>query len=270
VQSANAWIEKLAKQPAEEIVTVMVYGVYYNNLEDLLQKRDWEDVKQDLKALQDDVRSTKPAVEQGEAQALLLEYLAYPEEAKQRYLMLIRQFYQITFLPWAERIREISESAMDRFNDFFQADPEKFLRDYHKDDPIAFHNKTNFHVSFAAQVGNYRYAFGYPVEWIIFGAVNDQIFGETAEQERVELFFKAFSDKRRLEFIALLRVKPRYGKEIAESLGITPAAVTYHANFMFFLDLLEMKRSEHRIYYHLKEDKLRELLALASKVLLGD
>lgn len=271
IQSAEQWLDTFKDIPADEVVAAMVYGVYNDKLDEFLRGREWDAVRGDFETLREDVRLSKPAVEQSdEVQALLLEYLAHPEETKLRYLLLFHQFYRDVFQPWAERIRSASEEAIARYQQLFATDPERFLQDYHKSDPIVYTHPTIFHVSFMAQVGNYRYRFGTPLDWIIFGVLNDRIFGEEAEREKVEMFFKAFSDKRRLEMIALLRERPRYGAELAEQLGITPAAVTYHANFMLFLDVVEIKRSDHRLYYYLKTERLSELLDLSHKVLLGE
>ncbi|KAI7251594.1 hypothetical protein KC345_g11561, partial [Hortaea werneckii] len=103
---------------------------------------------------------------------------------------------------------------------------------------------------FVAQVANGFYKFyteAGRVGWVIFGIHNDRVYGPNADREKVELFLKAFSDKRRLDFLLLLKQRPHYGLEIATALGITPAAVKYHSNFLFFLDLLDVERVDHRL-----------------------
>ncbi len=269
--SGESWILHLKDSRAEELVTNMAFGVYCDKMEELLQGRSWEEASRDLSWLIERVKVTKPLEEVEAAHQPLLECLNHPEETQQRCVQLITQFYRDVFADWSDVIREESEKGLIRYEAFFKVDPERFIRDIHKSEPELFQTPSTFHVSFVSQVGNYHiWPFAKSYFWVIFGVHNDKVFGPAADREKAELFFKALSDKRRMDFIMLLRERPRYGGELAVELGITPAAVIYHANFFFFLDLVEFKRSDHRLYYHLNEDKLRDLLALTAKVLLDE
>ncbi|AJS57358.1 winged helix-turn-helix domain-containing protein [Paenibacillus sp. IHBB 10380] len=272
-QSAEEWITSLEQTPAEKVVAQMVFGVYYDKMDELLQDMDWEDVKKDLRLLSEIVKKTKPQPEVVEAHEPLLECLAHPEETKLRYMQLIRQFYHDAFVLWRDQFRKESEQASLVYKELFHTNPERFIRGINKIDPAIYDIPTTFHISFISQIGNHHLTFNTGTSWIgwvIFGIHNDRVFGPAADREKTELFLKAFSDKRRLDFLMLLRKRPHYGKEIATKLGITPAAVNYHANFLFFLNLIELKREDHRLYYHLDVDKLRELLALTTRVMLDE
>ncbi|MEC0090337.1 ArsR/SmtB family transcription factor [Paenibacillus macquariensis] len=271
--SAEEWITVLAQSPADKVVAQMVYGVYWDQMEDLLQGQEWDAIKMDLRILSELVHDTKPQQELIQAHEPLLECLAHPEETKLRYMQLIRLFYNEAFVHWRERFKEESERASVIYQAQFHANPERFIRDLNKVEPAVYDIPTNFHISFISQVGNHHLSFNTGTSWnawVIFGIHNDRVFGPAADREKTELFLKAFSDKRRLDFLLLLQERPHYGQEIATKLGITPAAVNYHSNFLFFLNLLEMKREDHRMYYHLNMDKLRELLAVTTSVLLGE
>ncbi|AIQ30669.1 hypothetical protein P40081_22740 [Paenibacillus sp. FSL P4-0081] len=271
VLTAEALINRLDNSPAEHIVAEMAYGVYNDNLEALLQGNDWELVKKDLKKLSELVTATKPQPEVAEAHAPLLECLANPQETKLRFLQLLRQFNQDVFIHWKDRIRELSEQASRRYEAQFRSNPEVFIREIHNNEPSLFDFPVTFHVSFVFQVANGFYNFhtdAGQVGWVIFGINNERVHGPAADREKTELFLKAFSDKRRLDFLLLLKQRPHYGQEIAAALGITPAAVKYHSNFLFFLDLLDVERVDHRLYYVLRTDTLRSLLALMAKVML--
>lgn len=272
-QTAEAWIERLEQRPAEQVVAEMVYGVYSDKLEELLEGNDWEEVKKDVPLMSELVARTKPQPEVAGAQGPLLECLAFPEETKLRYMQLLRQFYKDVFTYWKERLQMESEQATLHYEALFLADPVRFIRDINKNEPALYDEPTTFHISFFSQVGNHFLNFwteAGKVGWVIFGVLNDRVYGPAADREKTELFLKAFSDKRRLDFLLLLKKRPHYGQEIAAALGITPAAVNYHSNFLFFLDLLEIKREDHRLYYHLRIDRLRELLALTAKVMLDE
>ncbi|WP_128083751.1 winged helix-turn-helix transcriptional regulator [Paenibacillus sp. DMB5] len=271
-QTAEDWIRSLETVPAEWMLTEMVFGVYHDKLEELLQGRDWEALKGNLSLLAALVRDTPPHQEVLLTQEPLLECLAHPEECKLRYMQLLRRFYKDVFIHWKEQLKERSEQASDHYKTLFAAKPEQFIREIHKNEPEIFLSfPTAFHVSQASQVGNHFLNFTTAagnVGWVIFGIHNERVFGPAADREQTELFLKAFSDKRRLDFVLLLKQRPHYGQEIASALGITPAAVNYHSNFLFFLDLISVKREDHRMYYHLNVERLRELLALTAKVML--
>lgn len=89
----------------------MVYGVYSDKLEDLLEGNDWEEVKKDVHLMSELVARTKPQPEVAGAQGPLLECLAFPEETKLRYMQLLHQFYKDVFTYWKERLRMESEQA---------------------------------------------------------------------------------------------------------------------------------------------------------------
>ncbi|WP_042200519.1 ArsR/SmtB family transcription factor [Paenibacillus camerounensis] len=271
-QNAEDWIASLEAVPAEWMLTEMVFGVYHDKLEELLQGRDWEALKGDLGLLAALVKDTPPHVEVLQTQEPLLECLAHPEECKLRYMQLLRQFYKDVFIHWKKQLQEHSEQASAHYEAVFAAKPEQFIREIHKNEPDIFTSvPTAFHVSQASQVGNHFLIFTTEagnVGWVIFGIHNERVFGPAADREQTELFLKAFSDKRRLDFVLLLKERPHYGQEIASALGITPAAVNYHSNFLFFLDLISVKREDHRLYYHLNVERLRDLLALTAKIML--
>lgn len=271
--AAEAWIDIFETSSIDKVLSDMVYGVYYDKFEELLAGNDWEVVKKDISLMAELVSGTEPQPEVIEAHKPLLECLAYPEDTKLRYMQLIRQYYKDVFLPCKEQLRKESELAVHRYEELFIDNPERFIQDFIKNEPAMYDITTFFHVSFISQVGNQHFYVnreGDPAGWVAFGLRNDQVFGPAAEREKTELFLKAFSDKRRLDFLLLLRQRPHYGQEIAAALGITPAAVTYHGNFLFFLDLIEIKREDHRLYYHLQMDKLQELLAITTRVMLGE
>lgn len=270
--TAEIWINRLNDTVAEETIANMVFGVYSDKMEELLDGVEWGKARADLGWLTERVRLVTPQREVSDAREPLLECLGHPEETKHRYMGLISQFYRDVFAGWSGFIREESERALSRYETFFNADPERFLENF-KSERELFQHPATFHISFVSQVANHHM---WPVDrqlnhfWVLFGAFNDRVYGPAADREKAELFFKALSDKRRMEFIMLLRERPRYGGEIAAELGITPAAVIYHANFFFFLNLIEFKRSDHRLYYHLNVEKLRELLEISTRVLLND
>ncbi|WP_438434012.1 ArsR/SmtB family transcription factor [Gorillibacterium sp. sgz500922] len=272
IESALDLLEALAEEEAERLVSAMVMGVYSDRLSELVEGADWTAKSGDLAYLTVRVSRLAPEEVVASAREPLLECLAHPREAKQRLLLLLEQFYWEAFHPWKDRFRTWSEVGVERFRKQFEDNPAKFIRGYQKMSPDFYAQEpaTAVHVSFCEQIGNHFLSFGCETAWLLFGLRNEEVYGTKASMEKAELFFKALSDKRRLEFVSLLLQRPHYGMEIAEILGITSAAVSYHANFLFFLDLIEVQRADHRLYYHLRKDKMRELLQTAERVLLDE
>ncbi len=94
------------------------------------------------------------------------------------------------------------------------------------------------------------------------------IVPEIAPSETYQDVYRLLADPARWALIQLLVAAPRYGQELAELLGLSIATVSHHLNGLKRLDLVDIRRDEHRLYYHLRTDRLRALLAGAEQQLL--
>jgi DNA-binding transcriptional ArsR family regulator len=94
------------------------------------------------------------------------------------------------------------------------------------------------------------------------------IVPEIAPPETYQDVYRLLADPARWTLIQLLVAAPRYGQELAELLGLSIATVSHHLNILKRLDLVDIRRDEHRLYYHLRNDRLRALLAGAEQGLL--
>ena len=95
------------------------------------------------------------------------------------------------------------------------------------------------------------------------------IVPEIAPPETYQDLYRLLADPARWTLIQLLVAAPRYGQELAELLGLSIATVSHHLNVLKRLDLVDIRRDEHRLYYHLRTDRLRALLAGAEQQLLA-
>jgi len=89
-----------------------------------------------------------------------------------------------------------------------------------------------------------------------------------APQATYQDVYRLLADPARWTLIQLLVAAPRYGQELAELLGLSIATISHHMNGLKKLDLVDIRRDEHRLYYHLRTDRLRALLAGAEQGLL--
>ncbi|MHB8648006.1 MAG: ArsR/SmtB family transcription factor [Thermomicrobiales bacterium] len=94
------------------------------------------------------------------------------------------------------------------------------------------------------------------------------IVPEIAPPETYQDVYRLLADPARWTLIQLLVAAPRYGQELAELLGLSIATVSHHLSGLKRLDLVDIRRDEHRLYYYLRTDRLRALLAGAGQRLL--
>lgn len=72
--------------------------------------------------------------------------------------------------------------------------------------------------------------------------------------------FKVLSDKQRRDILEMLRDGRLSAGEIAEKLGVTPAALSYHLKLLREADLVVEYKSKNFIYYEINTSVLQELI----------
>lgn len=72
--------------------------------------------------------------------------------------------------------------------------------------------------------------------------------------------FKVLSDKQRRDILEMLKDGRLSAGEIAEKLGVTPAALSYHLKLLKEADLVVEYKSKNFIYYEINTSVLQELI----------
>ena len=72
--------------------------------------------------------------------------------------------------------------------------------------------------------------------------------------------FKVLSDSQRREILVMLKGGRMNAGEIAEKLGITPAALSYHLKLLKGADLVMEYRERNYIYYEINTSVFDELI----------
>nr|WP_281378923.1 ArsR family transcriptional regulator [Paenibacillus phyllosphaerae] len=103
---------------------------------------------------------------------------------------------------------------------------------------------------------------------MVLGAGNDQLDQQREEKETVEKFLKVIADKRRLDMIEMLKERRHYAGELAQLMGLTPAAIHYHTNLLLDLDLIRITKADSRIYYELDLARLEAMMEQTRRMLL--
>lgn len=195
-------------------------------------------------------------------------------ETKHRLLYLLETLYSEYYAPYEQRIYEIIVQATTRLNAVFLDDPESFYSRYLSIQPDAFVGRASIHVSafLRSSLLILQPQKADAASWIAIGAnIVETKRAVSVEAKKTALkFFKLMSDRTRFEIVLLLSGRPWYNEELANHLGISPATANYHLASMLELDIVKMVRDQHRMYYSLEEDKLRQLLHHIQCHLLGE
>ena len=72
--------------------------------------------------------------------------------------------------------------------------------------------------------------------------------------------FKVLADEQRREILVMLKKEKMNAGEIAEKLGITPAALSYHLKLLKEADLVLEYKEKNFIYYEINITVLQEII----------
>ncbi len=72
--------------------------------------------------------------------------------------------------------------------------------------------------------------------------------------------FKVLADKQRREILVMLKKGRMNAGEIAEALGVTPAALSYHLRLLKDTDLIIEYKQKNFIYYEINTSVFDELI----------
>ena len=73
---------------------------------------------------------------------------------------------------------------------------------------------------------------------------------------------KALGEENRFNIMKLLSQRPYYLKEIASTVGLTPATVSHHMDQLIQAELVYITAEGRKVYYHVKNEKIKGLAEL--------
>jgi DNA-binding transcriptional ArsR family regulator len=215
----------------------------------------------------------------------LLAIIAHPSQTRDRLVDLIHDLTGTVIEPLLPELLTISKAADARLREDFAHSPEEFATSRVPLEvragaveralfwPSAFLGNGSVTITIDAP----------PMALIAYGAeepsrvprapapvvgVSTDIAPAIAPPETYQDVYRLLADPVRWSLIQLLVTAPRYGQELAELLGLSIATISHHLNGLKKLDLVDIRREEHRLYYHLRTDRLRALLSGAEQRLL--
>lgn len=79
---------------------------------------------------------------------------------------------------------------------------------------------------------------------------------------------KVLGDKSKFEILCSVKERGKYNLEIAKELGITPATASHHMGILLSSHFVEVEKREGRVYYHLNQDTVREMIGFLEGIFL--
>lgn len=104
-------------------------------------------------------------------------------------------------------------------------------------------------------------------EALVGGAEGAERFADPAT--RWARVYAALADPSRLQIVRLLVERPRYGQELAATLGMSGATISHHLDALGKSGVLRIERRAHRTYFALDHEELRALLRQGEQYALG-
>lgn len=258
INRVNQLINHIEGCSCEDFFSHLVSYTFYENQNKRINEiRDWNKIKKDINLMLNEMKRIEFKNEYKKVK--IIECLENSEETKERYCLLLRQFYEKAYKNYEEDILSIPTSYKEEYERTFNKNPSEFIRDYIKKDINVFSNNINIHLSYIWYYGSEYWATGEDTEWVSLGCKTIEYQGEEPRKERALNFLKKISDKKRVEIVELLSEKDWYVNEIAEELKISAATASYHLAALQDFGVVDFERAEHRFYYHLNKERLREL-----------
>jgi DNA-binding transcriptional ArsR family regulator len=267
IVKVNELISKIENSSIEDFFSYLVSFIFYENQNKRINMvRDWNKIKNDIRLMLDEMKSLKFKNEKRKIR--MIECLENPEETKQRYCLLLRQFYEKSYKNQEDNILSIPLSYKEEYEKLFNKNKAEFIREYFKKDINVFSNNVNIHLSYIWYCGSEYWATGEDVEWLSLGCRTLEYIGEEPKKERVLNFLKKITDRKRIEIIELLSQRDCYVNEIAEEVKISAATASYHLATLQNFGIVDFERVDHRFYYHLDKERLKELFKEAMDIMI--
>lgn len=188
----------------------------------------------------------------------LCELLENPIEIKQRFYLMMSQFYEKSYKNIEKEVlKELEKYKEDIENRFNDNSIRFFKKRFHMELKEQTEN-INIFISYFRQIGFNYYEHNNEI-WIIMGIYSDYLNEEKIIKDKMLKFYKILSDRNRINILMHLNQRPWFVNELGEKLGLTAPTISYHISLFLELDIVYFKREEHRLYYSLNKEKVKQL-----------
>ncbi|WFR57052.1 metalloregulator ArsR/SmtB family transcription factor [Anaerocolumna sp. AGMB13025] len=80
------------------------------------------------------------------------------------------------------------------------------------------------------------------------------------DSEKLNTALKLLSDKSKFEILKLIKDKPAYGFEIANTLNLSTSTISYHMNSLIMANLIKIEKDANKIYYTTNKETVNRFL----------
>lgn len=210
----------------------------------------------DILKLMEQIKSSK-TLEENEKE-VLMELIENPIEFKQRFYLVMSQFYKKCYQDLEPVILNELEQEKEKIEKQFNDNPNDFFKKRFHMELKEQNQVIRIHTSYFRQIG-FNYLEMNNEVMIIMGINSDYLNEDKVMKDKITKFLKILSDKKRMEILIHLNKRPWYVNELGDQLGLTAPTISYHMNFLMELDLVYFERDDHRLYYSLNKNKISEL-----------
>lgn len=259
VKTVTEFIERIEGSDEELLIINLVEQVVYDTHEKPIEEIcSWEKIKIDRNEILRIFKNIE--IKDKEFKEKIIECIEEPFELKERFCFLLNQIYKRSYSNIEDDILTKLEAFREKYEKIYLKNPMKFTRDFLRTDYSNLKGNINIHISY---FGYMKCIFSFDIDensgYYLLGAYIDKYLEKEIEKENAALFFKALSDKKRIEMINLLAEKDRYVHELAEYFKMSSATILHHLGILHKLNILKYERVNHRVYYSLDKGKLKDI-----------
>ena len=191
-------------------------------------------------------------------------------ETQLRFRYVVGEFLHRCYLPVEDALREMSRESVEAMTTQFWSEQEMFYAQFLKMESASFKPDVVVHMSPLTEVGCQVWLTpsDSQCDYVRIGTRTPELIVHHNDRKVVDSFRKVLSDKQRMTIMELLAGRPWYGQELAQQLGISAASISHHMSLLLDLNLVQIERSEHRVYYKLQRRRLKQLFEMLQRSLL--
>ncbi|GAA0084040.1 ArsR/SmtB family transcription factor [Clostridium sp. MB05] len=103
---------------------------------------------------------------------------------------------------------------------------------------------------------------------LLYEIIHKEHIKAIGNKGEIILKLKALADKSKLDIISLIKGDPKYSLEIAKSLSLTPATVSYHMATLLESNMVIVEKKNGKVYYSLNNEGIEKFIEELNRVLL--
>lgn len=259
-QSISEFITQLEMEPA--------HTIFYHFLQTGFTPDEVEDIN-NLEEVSFFIKQT--SLPESEKWKLTFLYVDI-ENTKQRFLSLLKQYFEFYFkddLPFfmekqQENLKLLDEKSIfltrERIGEAFPNIPSYIIE--HKEIKLILSPSFFYDISSLCSENDHSFIYHFGINEY------DSMTKKKMTQDDVLDAIKIVADEKRIKIIKLLNKAPRYGYELANTLGLSNSTISHHLSTLSSIGIVFSIRLENKVYYQLDKEKLQAIMEALTNSLL--